>query len=312
MSLSPGRLGSPSLGTDLGVSVVADSDRAPKPPARRPSLRRRVIPPLGVLALVLAVWYAVSYLLLSPMRRFLLPPPQSVVSGGFLTWSNFHQILTSLGFTARTAVLGFFLAAVIGMALAVLMSQAKWLEQALYPYAVFLQTIPILAVVPVLGFAFGFNFGSRVLVCVLIALFPIITNTLFGLLSVDEGLHDLFTLQGVSRVRRLWALQLPAALPNIFTGLRISAGLSVIGAVVGDFFFQQGQPGLGELINLYRAQLEPDPLYAAVIMASLLGIFAFVLVGFVSQRVIGSWHESTRVADRRKPLTPLRTNNKEK
>ncbi len=288
------------LGTATGVT-----DPAPKA-LRRRSTRRVVGPPLFVLALILVLWYAVSYLLLTPGRRFLLPPPQSVVAGGFLTWSNFGQILTSLGFTARTAVLGFFLATIIGMSLAVVMSQAKWVERALYPYAVVLQTIPILAIVPLIGFAFGFNFGSRVLVCVLIALFPITTNTLFGLLSVDDGLHDLFTLQGVGRHRRLWSLQLPAALPNIFTGLRISAGLSVIGAVVGDFFFQQGQPGLGQLINLYRAQLEPDPLYAAVIMASLLGIFAFVLVGFISQRVIGAWHESARTADRSNSVTKNR------
>jgi NitT/TauT family transport system permease protein len=266
-------------------------------PHRRRRWRGTLGPPLCVLALVLALWYGASYLLLSPTRRFLLPPPQSVVSVGFLTWSNFDQILTSLAFTTKTAVLGFVLAAVIGISLAVIMSQAKWVERAVYPYAVVLQTIPILAIVPLIGFAFGFNFGSRVLVCVLIALFPIITNTLFGLLSVDEGLHDLFTLQGVSRAQRLWRLQLPAALPNIFTGLRISAGLSVIGAVVGDFFFQQGQPGLGELINLYRAQLESAQLYAAVIMASLLGICAFMLVGLVSQRVVGPWHESARITD---------------
>ena len=95
---------------------------------------------------------------------------------------------------------------------------------------------------PVIGFAFGFNFRSRVLVCVLIALFPIITNTLFGLLSVDHGQHDLFTLHGAGRWKRLWKLQFPTAPPNIFTGLRISAGSSVIGAVVGDFFFVQGPP----------------------------------------------------------------------
>lgn len=282
----------------LDVLPGVDGDRSEaQPAAPRRRLRRTLGPPLCVLALVLALWYGVSYLLLSPTRRFLLPPPQSVVSVGFLTWSNLDQILTSLALTTKTAVLGFFLATVIGISLAIIMSQAKWVERAVYPYAVVLQTIPILAIVPLIGFAFGFNFGSRVLVCVLIALFPIITNTLFGLLSVDEGLHDLFTLQGVSRPQRLWRLQLPAALPNIFTGLRISAGLSVIGAVVGDFFFQQGQPGVGELINLYRAQLESPQLYAAVIMASSLGICAFVLVGFVSQRVIGPWHESARITD---------------
>jgi NitT/TauT family transport system permease protein len=253
-----------------------------------------VLPPLVTLVVVIGVWFFVSYVLLKPSRRFLLPPPQQVIQGGFLTWRNFHQILSGLALTARAAAIGFGIATVIGMTLAVIMSQAKSFERSIYPYAVILQTVPILAIVPVIGFAFGFNFRSRVLVCVLIALFPIITNTLFGLLSVDHGQHDLFTLHGAGRWKRLWKLQFPAALPNIFTGLRISAGLSVIGAVVGDFFFVQGPPGIGVLISLYSDRLESDQLYAAVIMSSLLGVLTFVLVGFVAQRVIGGWHESAR------------------
>ena len=156
----------------------------------------------------------------------------------------------------------------------------------MYPYAVVLQTIPILAIVPLIGFAFGFNFRSRVLVCVLIALFPIITNTLFGLLSVDHGQHDLFTLHGVGRWQRLWKLQFPAALPNIFTGLRISAGLSVIGAVVGDFFFVQGPPG-------HRRPDQPlqrPPRIRPAVRGGHHGLAArasstFVFVGFIAQRV---------------------------
>ena len=124
------------------------------------------------------------------------------------------------------------------------MSQSKCDRAVHLPVRGILQTIPILAIVPLIGFAFGFTFRSRVLVCVLIALFPIVTNTLFGLLSADHGQHDLFTLHGAGRWKRLWKLQFPGALPSIFTGLRISAGLSVIGAVVGDFFFLQGQPVL--------------------------------------------------------------------
>ena len=253
-----------------------------------------VLPPLLTFGLVIGLWCFVSYVLLKPSRRFLLPPPQQVVRVGFLNWRNFHQILDGLALTARAAGIGFVIATAIGMGLAILMCQSKSIERSVYPYAVILQTIPILAIVPVIGFAFGFTFRSRVLVCVLIALFPIITNTLFGLLSVDHGQHDLFTLHEVGRWTRLWKLQLPAALPNIFTGLRISAGLAVIGAVVGDFFFVQGPPGIGVLISLYSDRLQSEQLYAAVIMASLLGVFTFVLVGFVSQRVIGAWHESAR------------------
>jgi NitT/TauT family transport system permease protein len=148
-------------------------------------------------------------------------------------------------------------------------------SRSLYPYAVVIQTIPILALVPLLGFWFGFGFGSRVLVCVLISLFPIIANTLFGLQSVQRGYHDLFTLYRASRRVRLWKLELPAALPAILTGLRISAGPSVIGAIVGDFFFGQGEPGIGILIDVYRARLESERLFAAVILSSLLGVIVF-------------------------------------
>ncbi|HWG72477.1 MAG TPA: ABC transporter permease [Acidimicrobiales bacterium] len=266
----------------------------PKVKGRRKPTLKVVGPPVALSAVIIGIWYFISYVLLQPSRRFLLPPPQSVVQVGFLTWSNLHDILTSLALTSKAAGLGFVVAIAIGFALAVIMSQAKWLERSVYPWAVVLQTVPILAIVPLIGFAFGFNFRSRVMVCVLIALFPIITNTLFGLQSVEDGQHDLFTLQGVGRWSRLWKLQFPAALPAIFTGLRISAGLSVIGAIVGDFFFMQGQPGLGQLINLYRDRLESDQLYAAVIVSSLLGIAAFLLVGAVSKRVIGPWYDSAR------------------
>ena len=134
--------------------------------------------------------------------------------------------------------------------------------------------------------------SSRVLVCVTIALFPIIANTLFGIASVDPSQHDLFTLHAASSWTRLRKLQIPAALPNIFTGFRISAGLSVIGAVVGDFFFRQGKPGIGQLIDRYRATNSYEQMYGSVIITALLGISVFWLFGWLGGRVVGHWHES--------------------
>ena len=116
-------------------------------------------------------------------------------------------------------MVGLAIAIVLGMLFAIVMSQAKWLERSLFPYAVILQTIPILALVPLIGFWFGFDFRHRVIVCVLIALFPIINNTLFGLQSADQGQHDLFTLHASSRFTRLCKLQLPAAMPGDLRGL---------------------------------------------------------------------------------------------
>lgn len=262
--------------------------------SRGRSLVGMVLPPFLVFCLVIGIWEFASLVLLHPDKRFLLPTPQDVLKTGFFNGANISEILTSLWLTTKAALLGFVLSIVIGMAFAIAMSQAKWIERSLFPYAVVLQTIPILALVPLIGFTLGFNFSSRVLVCVLIAVFPIITNTLFGLLSVEQGMHDLFTLHRAGRVRRLLKLQLPAALPAIFVGFRIAVGAAVIGAVVGDFFFQQGTPGVGELIDLYRSRLQSEQLYAAIICSSLLGIAGFVLIGFLNQRIVGRWHESTR------------------
>jgi NitT/TauT family transport system permease protein len=257
-------------------------------------LLRILFPPAVVLVVAITGWYAVSYLILSPDERFLLPPPHDVVRVGFLDRDNLVDLLQALGLSARVAMLGLAVAVIVGVGLAVIMSQARWLERSLYPYAVVLQTVPILALVPMFGFWFGFGFFCRVLVCVLIAIFPIIANTLFGLTSVADNHHDLFTLHHAGRLSRLVRLQIPAATPSIFTGLRISAGLSVIGAIVGDFFFKQGQPGIGILIELYRQRLQSEQLFAAVILSSLFGLTVFWAFGFLARTVVGRWHESAR------------------
>jgi NitT/TauT family transport system permease protein len=261
---------------------------------RGTSLAAMVIPPLVVFLIVIGAWVLVSQVILAESKRFLLPPPWAVVNVAFLDGHNRAELLTSLWLTTKAAMVGLLLSIVIGMGTAIAMSQAKWVERSLYPYAVVLQTIPVLALVPLVGFTLGYNFPSRVFVVVLIALFPVITNTLFGLLSVDQGHHDLFSLHKGGRITRLVKLQLPAAMPAIFTGLRIAAGASVIGAVVGDFFFQQGTPGIGTLMNTYASELESERLYAAVILSSSLGIVVFLAVTWLERRVVGRWHTATR------------------
>jgi NitT/TauT family transport system permease protein len=261
---------------------------------RGASIMSVVLPPLLVFLVVLGAWILVSQVILAEDKRFLLPAPWAVVNVAFLDAHNRSELFTGLWLTTRAAMLGFFLSIVVGMGTAIAMSQAKWIERSLYPYAVVLQTIPVLAIVPLIGFTLGYDFSSRVFVVVLIALFPVITNTLFGLLSVDQGHHDLFSLHRGGRITRLVKLQLPAAMPAIFTGLRIAAGASVIGAVVGDFFFQQGTPGIGVLMNTYASELESERLYAAVILSSLLGIVVFLAVTWLERRVVGRWHTATR------------------
>jgi len=270
------------------------TERSEVRPSRVRRLVRRMIPPAAVFLVALAGWYTISMVVLSKDERFLLPPPHDVIRVGFLDPYNLNQLLVALGLSAEVAMLGLAIAVLVGMTTAVVMSQTAWLERSLFPYAVVLQTVPILALVPMFGFWFGFGFFSRVLVCVLIALFPIIANTLFGLRSVAEHHRDLFALHRAGRLTRLIKLEIPAASPSIFTGLRIAAGLSVIGAIVGDFFFKQGQPGIGLMIEISRYKLQSPMLFAAVILSSLLGLMVFWSFGLAARLVVGRWHESAR------------------
>lgn len=263
------------------MSLTATQDRGL--PKRRPArLLSMVLPPTLVFASFVGLWYLMSYRLLAPERRFLVPPPHKVISVSFLDGANLHALIDGLLITTRVAVVGLGAAIVIGLAVAIAMSQAEWVERSLYPYAVTLQTIPILALVPLFGFWFGFGFFSRVVVCTMISLFPIIANSLFGLKSVDPALRELFALQKIGRWTRLRKLDFPFALPAIFAGFRISAGLSVIGAIVGDFFFRQGDSGIGILMSLYMARLQSELLYGSIILSALLGIGAFWLFSGLS------------------------------
>lgn len=250
-----------------------------------------IVGPVGVFAVIIAAWYFVSYVLLDPSRRFLMPPPHAVISDG-LFGPNGREMLDGLMQTAMVSMIGLACAVVIGIAWAVAMHQARWLETALFPYAVVLQCIPILALVPLLGFWFGFGLQSRVLVCTIIALFPMVSNTLFGLKSVDTGYLDLFALRKASRWTTLQKLEFPSALSAIFAGARISAGLAVVGAVVSDFFFKQGSVGIGMLIDNYRARLQSPQLFAAVLLASLFGVAIFMFFGWLSRQVVGRWSKS--------------------
>jgi NitT/TauT family transport system permease protein len=274
------------------------SARVSRPPTggRREAVAQ-VLAPFLVFVLIMGVWLFISYVMLEPRRRFLMPPPQDVVRVGLLDLRNVSEIVAGLWSTTQVAIVGLGVSIAIGTLVAIAMIQARWVEWSLYPWAVVLQTVPILAIVPLIGFWFEFGFSSRVLVCVLISLFPIITNTLFGLKSTDQMHHDLFTLHRANRLQRLLKLQLPGALPATVSGWRIAAGLSVVGAIVGDFFFRQGEPGIGRLIDDYRARLQSEQLFAAVGLSSLLGLVVFWGFGLLGRLLVGSWHESHRSAE---------------
>lgn len=308
-----------SEGTDAIMRQVGGGQSFPIPPpletitptsgskATGRTLAELILGPLAVFSAVIAVWYLIAWRYLPGLlgqddtgpdaalrlRNTLLPYPHDVVNEAFLNWENLQELLLGLWLDIKLSFFGLAISIVMGVSAAVAMSQAKWVERSFYPYAVFLQTVPVLALVPLIGLFLGFGFGARLLVVVIISLFPIVTNTLFGLRSAERDLHDLFTLHDASRWTRLIKLQLPAALPAMFTGFQISAGLSVIGAIVGDFFFGRGDKGLGNLIQLFVNRLKPEQLWGALAFSTALGLFVFVMFGWLRTRLTASWYEGT-------------------
>jgi NitT/TauT family transport system permease protein len=250
----------------------------------------RSTPIVAALAGILAVWYGVSYLVLPTSQRFLLPPPHEAFGGALSNPQLMGPMLEGLGRSVTVAMIGLVIAVVLGIGYAVVMSQSGWAEKILYPYAVILQTIPILALVPLIGIWLGYATVARVVVCVIIALFPMISNTLFGLQSASAAAHDLFTLNKASRWQRLTKLQFPAAVPSIFTGLRNAAGLSVIGVIVADFYFQQGAPGIGGLLRTYTLRLQMDALFTAIALTALFGVVVFMIFAALDRAVVGRWY----------------------
>ncbi|MFT4126460.1 MAG: ABC transporter permease [Gordonia sp. (in: high G+C Gram-positive bacteria)] len=245
-------------------------------------MARVVVPPTLSLLVAIGLWYLVSYVILSPARRFLLPPPHEVLVHSLLDKAHVDPMLDALLVTAKVSLVGFAFAAMIGVGIGITMSRGSFLERAIYPWAVVLQVIPVLAIVPLIGLWFGYGMVARTIVCVIIAIFPIIANTHFGIVSVDKAAHELFTLSGASAIARLTKLELPSALPAMMTGFRTASGLVVVGAIIGDMFFAKGQPGIGTLLDIYRARLQSDDLIAAIVLASLFGIAVFGVFGILT------------------------------
>lgn len=284
-------MSTPAVTADVAAGAAAPARAL----ARTGSLARRYVPPLLVFVLFVGLWSLLATTVYGRLN-YLLPRPWDVASAA---WQSRAELWGATRITFGEAAAGFGLAIGIGMAFAVLMSQAKILERSLYPYAVMLQTVPVVAVAPVIVLWFGYNQKSVIVVAFMIAVFPILNNTLLGLLSTDRNQVDLFRLHRAGRGSQFRKLRLPNAIPNLFAGLRVSAGLSVIGAIVGEFIIGSGgsQGGLGVKVIYAQGKLDTNLLFAEVFAATLLGFLFFVVVSYVGNLLLRSWHESALKQD---------------
>lgn len=246
----------------------------------------RLISPAIVFFVVLLLWdLAVRWF---EIHKVVLPPPRDV-------WQAFVEerwvLIRGAWITLQAAAAGLLASGLIGFSIALIFSLSQWIRNSFYPYVIFLQTVPIVAIAPLLILWFGNEFRTVVLVASIISIFPVISNVTSGLLSVHENFRDLFRLQSATTLQMLLKLRIPAAIPQLILGLRISCGLAVIGAIIGEFFVgdRGAYEGLGTIITARQANLRTASMIAAVLTCTVLGLVLLLFVQTLNKTVFRRW-----------------------
>lgn len=246
--------------------------------------------PVMVGVVTLIAWD--GFVRLMQIPPYLLPGPWVVLQTLAQDWP---ELFPSLMVTLQITVVAFVAAVVSGLLIAILFAQSKWIERSFFPYAVILQTTPIVAIAPLIIIWLQNNTFLALVVCAwIVAFFPIVANTTLGLNSADHTLQSLFELYGASRWQTLWYLRLPSAMPYFLGGLRISGGLALIGAVVAEFVAGRGgtRSGLAYQILIASYNLQIPRMFAALLLITLLGVLIFVGLTMLSNAILRHWHES--------------------
>ncbi|MEE9414718.1 MAG: ABC transporter permease subunit [Acidimicrobiales bacterium] len=285
------------------IETAASRDAVGQIAVEMASLKKETTGP-GVAAKVLALWpplvlgavFVVMYLLqrarMDEFKRFLLPSLAEHWSDGIGNPTVLGEVWDRLLITAQIAILGLMASIALGMLLGIIMFHFNLAERAFYPFLVTLQSVPILAVAPLLQQLLGFGLAPKIIVAFIISFFPIPTTLLLGLKSVPQGLIDVFRLRGASSWTILRKVGIPSAMPSLFAGFRISAGLSVIGAIVGELFFRTGAGGLGQMLINRKIELQYPQMYAAMFASAAFAVSVYLVFNYIGARLFNSWHES--------------------
>jgi NitT/TauT family transport system permease protein len=277
-----------ALQAESGAAGRQDDGAIAAAPAVSPIERvLRILVPVAMLVLLLIVWQV--YVTVNNVPHYILPSPVRVAEAMVTDWPI---LVAALFVTLKITFAALAIALGGGVALAIIMAQSRWIELALYPYAVILQVTPIIAIAPLI-LIYAPTTQSAILICAwIVAFFPILSNTTQGLRSTDHNLLNLFELYGAGRWRTLTLLKLPNALPYFLAGLRIAGGLALIAAVVAEF--AAGSAGAGLAFRLLESQyrLNIPRLFAALVLLSATGILIFFATSLISHLLLRSWHES--------------------
>ena len=250
---------------------------------------------VGVFAAFMLLWQLIIWV--EQVPAYVLPSPGRVAQ---VIIERFPTLSQSFGITAFTATAGFICSIIAGVAVALLFAQSRWIRRLFYPYTLLLQTVPIVAITPLIILWVGPGTPAVTLITFIICLAPIIANTTQGLISVDENFIHLFLMHNATRGQILFKLRLRNAIPSLFVGIRISAGIAVIGAITGELFAGSssvGRGGLGYSIIYASQQLQTDYLFALIVASAALGFVFYFIVYFLEWYFLHSWHESARVPE---------------
>ncbi|MFH1560274.1 MAG: ABC transporter permease [Chloroflexota bacterium] len=240
-------------------------------------------PPAALILLALAVWEGAVRLF--HVQRWLLPPPSSI--GAELIESR-SLLLRHTWVTLEEVLLGFALALVVGIALATAIAYSRIVERAAYPFVIASQTVPIIAIAPLLLIWIGYGIWPKIIVVVLISFFPIVVNTVDGLKSADPDMLNMMRTLGASRWQLFTKVQAPSSVPFLFSGVRVAIAMSVIGAVIGEWV--GASAGLGYLMTRSAPQFLTDRVFASIFILSIMGITLFALV-VLAERYALPWYQ---------------------
>ena len=250
----------------------------------------RVLIPAAVILFTLALWELLVRAFAVPV--YIVPSPLAIAQSLWTDWGLFSQALLA---TLQVVLLALLGAVCFGVPVALLMSQSKWLELMFFPYMVILQVVPIIAIAPLIVVWVNSDVKLALFICAtLVAFFPIVSNTITGLKSTDRHLEDLFRLYGASRWQTLWRLRLPSAMPYFLSGLRVSGGLSLIGAIVAEFAAGTGGQGSGLAFQILMAgyQMNMPRMFAALALISAVGLVIHLALTGLTHLALRHWHES--------------------
>lgn len=251
-----------------------------------PARLTTVVSVLAVAIVGLLAWEWVVWAYQLP--KALLPTPRQCWDTAM---AQRGALLRGIYSTGVAATAGLAAAIVAGYLIAIVFSQSRRLRFALFPYVILLQTVPIVAIAPLLIIWSGYTLRTVILATMIVCLFPIVNSVTVGLISVSSEMSDLLRVYGASRAQRLWRLQIPAAIRHLVLGAKTSAGLAVVGAIVAEFFVGNGTSydGLGTLMTKWQGLAKTDAIIAAILASTLLGLALFGAVQLASATLLRRW-----------------------